>query len=320
MKVVNINTDKSLSIIDVNKPKIKDGEVLIKTYFAALNRADVLQREGNYPPPIGWPEWMGLEVSGVVEEVGKDVSNIKVGEKVCALLGGGGYAEYVAVPAELVVSVGEMALDTACCIPEVYSTAYLNLFLEGNLQEGQTVLVHAGASGVGIAVTQIAKLFGAKVIATVRSAEKVKAIKKFGADIIVNSKDVDLVNLFEQNPIDIVIDCVGGDLAGKCFTKMNRGGKWICIATLGGDMTQIDLREVYKKGVRLIGSTLRSRANEVKGQILNLLKKDIFPHIISGKIVPEIHKVFDFKDVEQAQQEMIENKNIGKILLKVTDL
>lgn len=191
------------------------------------------------------------------------------------------------------------------------------LFLEGNLQKGQTVLVHAGASGVGIAVTQIAKLFGAKVIATVRSDEKVKAIKKFGADIIVNSKETNLVELFERNSIDLVIDCVGGEFAGKCFTKMNRGGKWICIATLGGDMTQIDLKEVYKKGVRLIGSTLRSRTNEVKGQILNLLKKDIFPHVISGKVVPEIHKIFDFIDVEKAQQEMIENKNIGKILLKV---
>lgn len=148
MKVVNINLDKSLSIIDVEKPQIKDGEVLIKTAYAALNRADILQREGNYPPPEGWPEQIGLEVSGIVEEVGKNVKNINIGEKVCALLGGGGYAEYVAVPAELVVSVEEMSLDIACCIPEVYSTAYLNLFLEGELKAGQTVLVHAGASGV----------------------------------------------------------------------------------------------------------------------------------------------------------------------------
>ena len=317
MKVVSVNRDRSLSIIEVEKPQIKDDEVLIKTSFAALNRADLLQREGNYPPPVGWPEWMGLEVSGVVVDVGKTVKDISIGENVCALLGGGGYAEYVAVPSELVVTVGKMSLDIACCIPETYSTAYLNLFLEGDLQAGQTLLVHAGASGVGIAVTQIAKLVGAKVIATVRSKEKAKAIECFGADIIVNTKEIDEKKIFEENAIDLVIDCVGGNLAGKCFTKMNRGGKWISIATLGGDMTEIDLKEVYKRGLRLIGSTLRSRTNEVKGKILGLIKKDIFPQIISGKITPVIHKIFDFNDVEQAHREMYENKNIGKILLKI---
>lgn len=318
MKVVKINEDKSLSIVEVEKPTPAVDGVLIKTSYAALNRADLLQREGNYPPPAGWPEWMGLEISGVVEEVGKDVKNVKIGDKVCALLGGGGYAEYVAVPEKLVVPVGEMALEKACCIPEVYATAYLNLFIEGNLKAGETVLVHAGASGVGIAVAQLAKLFGAKVIATVRSDEKAEAIKKFGADLVVNTKKVNEEEVFEKYPIDIVIDCVGGDMAGRCLTKMNRGGRWICIATLGGDMTSIDLREVYKKGVRLIGSTLRSRTNEVKESILKSLQEKVFPYIIEGKISPEIHQIFDFQDVELAQEEMQLNKNIGKILLKIS--
>ena len=317
MKVVDINQDKSLSIIDVEKPICEKDSVIIKTHYVALNRADLLQREGNYPAPDGWPKYMGLEVSGEVEEVGDSVKDLKVGDRVCALLGGGGYAEYVKVPSELVIKVGDMPLDKACCIPEVYSTAYLNLFVEGNLQKGETVLVHAGASGVGIAVTQIAKAFGAKVIATVRSDEKAKEIKKFGADIIVNVKSESEEKIFDQNPVDIVIDCVGGDMAGKCFTKMNRGGRWICIATLGGDMTQRDLRETYKKGVRLIGSTLRSRTNQVKHQILSNLQEKIFPMIENGEIEPVIHKVFDFVDVESAHQEMAQNKNIGKILLMI---
>lgn len=318
MKVVKINEDKSLSMVEVEKPTPAVDDVLIKTSYAALNRADLLQREGNYPPPAGWPEWMGLEISGVVEEIGKEVKNVKIGDKVCALLGGGGYAEYVAVPEKLVVPVGKMALEKACCIPEVYATAYLNLFIEGNLKAGETVLVHAGASGVGIAVAQLAKLFGAKVIATVRSDEKAEAIKKFGADLVVNTKKVNEEEVFEKYSIDIVIDCVGGDMAGRCLTKMNRGGRWICIATLGGDMTSIDLREVYKKGVRLIGSTLRSRTNEVKESILKSLQEKVFPYIIEGKISPEIHKIFDFQDVELAQEEMRLNKNIGKILLKIS--
>jgi len=317
MKVININMDKSLSMIEVEKPKIKENEVLIDTKFSALNRADLLQREGSYPSPEGWPDRMGLEVSGIVEEVGVKVKGINIGDKVCALLGGGGYAEYVAVPSELVVAVGKMPLDVACCIPEAYCTAYLNLFLEGGLKKGETVLVHAGASGVGIAVIQLAKLFGAKVIATVRSNEKAKAIERLGADLIINTKEIDIIEVFEQNPVDLVIDCVGGETAGKCFTKMNRGGRWISIATLGGDITEIDLKEVYKKGVRLIGSTLRSRTNEVKGQILNALKKDVFPKIYNGEIAPIIYKIFDFKEVECAHQEMKQNKNVGKILLKI---
>lgn len=317
MKAININTDKSLSIIEVDKPIIKENEVLIKTSFAALNRADLLQREGSYPSPDGWPDRMGLEVSGVIEQVGEQVTDINIGDRVCALLGGGGYSEYVAVPKELVVVVSGMSLDVACCIPETYCTAYLNLFLEGNLKKEETVLVHAGASGVGIAVIQLAKLFGAKVIATVRSNSKAKAIEDLGADLIVNSKETNIERLFEQMPIDLVIDCVGGLSAGKCFTKMNSGGRWIVIATLGGDITEINLKEVYKKGVRLIGSTLRSRTNEVKGRILNMLKTEVFPKIINGEITPVIYKIFDFCDVELAHREMQNNKNVGKILLRI---
>lgn len=280
-----------------------------------------MQRAGDYPPPEGAPEWMGLEISGIVCKLGdaaRENSGLTVGDRVCALLGGGGYAEYAAVDYPMVMKVPDsLSLAQAAAIPEGYATAYLNLFTEGKLQKNETVLVHAGASSVGIAVQQIAKTYGAKVFATVRSDEKALKIKKFGADGIINSKTTDMAAFFEQHPIDLVIDCVGGGLMGQCFEKLNRYGRWIMIAALGGYCTQINLKEVYKKGLRLIGSTLRSRPKEIKAQILSSLQREIFPYFENGSIRPEIFQILDWKNAEEAHRLMQENKNTGKIVLKV---
>ena len=203
MKAMLTDENKNLVWTDVENPVLKDDEILIKTSAFALNRADLLQRSGDYPSPPGCPEWMGLEISGVIEKMGaiaEEKSDFKIGDKVCALLGGGGYSEYSAVRYDMVLPIPTgFSMVEAAAIPEVYSTAYLNLFIEGNLKKNETYLVFAGASGVGIASTQIAKAYGAKVIATVRSDEKKEELKKFGADIIVNTKKEDIEKIFSEN-------------------------------------------------------------------------------------------------------------------------
>ena len=231
MRAVLINDDKSLSLREVPDPVIKDDELFIKVMANGVNRADLLQREGNYPSPEGCPEWMGLEIAGTVEKIGSEAakkSGFKVGDRVCALMGGGGYADFAAVKYDMVLPLPEnFDFAQGACIPEVYCTAYLNLFQEAALQKGETLLVFAGASGVGIAATQIAKAMGAKVIVTVRSDEKAEKICKFGADVIVNTKKTDIEKVFEEHPVNVVLDCVAGEQLGKCFTKMARRGRWI---------------------------------------------------------------------------------------------
>ena len=321
MKVILVNEQKELFFSQVPLPQISSAQVLIETHYAALNRADLMQRAGDYPPPEGAPEWMGLEISGIVCKIGdtaKKNSGLAVGDRVCALLGGGGYAEYAAVDYPMVMKVPDcLSLAQASAIPEGYATAYLNLFTEGKLQKNETVLVHAGASGVGIAVQQIAKAYGAKVFATVRSDEKALKIKKFGADQIINSQTTNMITFFEQHPVDLVIDCVGGNLMGQCFEKLNRYGRWIMIAALGGDLTQINLKQVYKKGLRLIGSTLRSRPNEIKAQILNSLQSEIFPYFENESIRPEIFQILNWENAEEAHRLMQKNQTTGKIILKI---
>ncbi len=319
MKAMLTDENKNLVWSEVANPVIKDDEVLVKTKAFALNRADLMQRNGDYPSPPGCPEWMGLEIAGEIVEMGKEASEkseFKIGDKVCALLGGGGYSEYSAVRYDMLLPVPNgFSFAEAAAIPEVYATAYLNLFIEGNLQKDETYLVFAGASGVGIASTQIAKAYGAKVITTVRSDEKKEALKKFGADIIVNSKKEDLEKVFSENEVNLVIDCVGGKDMGKYFSLMARGGRWIDIATLGGDMTEINLKTVFKMGHRLIGSTLRSRTPEMKAFILSEIRKNVYPYFENGSFRPEIFKVFDVSETEEAHKLMEENKNIGKIVV-----
>lgn len=319
MKAMLTDEQKNLVWTEVDRPVPKADEVLIETKAFSLNRADLMQRNGDYPSPPGCPPWMGLEIAGTIAEIGetaKKASNFNVGDRVCALLGGGGYAEFSAVQSGMVMPIPNgFSFAEAAAIPECYATAYLNLFYEGNLKKGETFLVFAGASGVGIAATQLAKLWGAKVIATVRSDEKAEKIKKFGADLIVNTKTTDIETVFSQQEIDLVLDCVGGPDMGKCFGRMARYGRWIDIATLGGDVTELDLKTVYKKGLRLIGSTLRSRTPEMKAEILKKLTEEVFPHFASGALRPEIYKTFSVEQTDEAHAMMAANENIGKLVI-----
>lgn len=326
MKAILVNEDRSLRWDNVPDPKIKSEEVLVEIHAAALNRADLMQREGDYPPPPGCPDWMGLEIAGVIVEMGdeaKEKSNWKIGDKVCALLGGGGYAEYVAVKYDMLMPVPKnCTMEEAAAIPEAFATAYLNLFIEGKIQEGNTLLMNAGSSGLASVVIPMAKAFGVRVITTVSSEEKKEAIKNLNADRVVVKTKEDISEVLKEelengHGVDVAIDCLGGEIMGKCIHYLTHGARWIMIAALAGQQTQIDLKNIYVRNVRIIGSTLRSRKPEVKAQILSELVKNVFPKIENGEIMPTIYKVLPIEQAEEAQDILYQNKNIGKVVLKV---
>lgn len=326
MKAILINEDQSLRWDHVPDPVMKADECLIKIEAAALNRADLLQRAGDYPPPPGCPEWMGLEISGTVIAVGEAAakeSSWKSGDKVCALLGGGGYAEYVSVRYDMLMPVPEgCTMIEAAAIPEAFATAYLNMFIEGGLQSGNTLLVTGGNSGLASVMIPMAKAFGARVIATVRGAEKAAAVRSWGADIVVDTTAEDLPAILKHeldagHGVDVAIDCLGSDIMGRCLHCLNRGARWIMIAALAGQFTTVDLKNIYVRNVRIIGSTLRSRAPEFKAQLLAALVKNVWPQVAAGTIRPIIHAVLPITEAEAAQALLQQGKNIGKVVLTV---
>ena len=326
MKAIVINkADQSLSYTDVPNPVLKDGEIIIETYAAALNRADLLQREGSYPPPLGCPEWPGLEVAGIVKEVSKDVTKWKVGDRVCALLGGGGYAEYVAVPAEMVMPIPNgLSYVEAAAIPEVYMTAYLNLFYVGQAKAGETLLMNAGASGLASAVIPMAKAFGLRVITTVLGEDKVKEVAYLNADRVVDTTKEDIAEVLKEEeqkgtPVNIAIDCLAGEKLGECLKYVARGCRWIQIATLAGDISPVDFRNIFVKNIRIIGSTLRSKTPEEKGQLLNELVEKTWCKFENGEVKVKIYKTFPLKQADDAHQVLYRGENVGKVVLVVKE-
>lgn len=326
MKAILVNDDKSLRWDNVPNPIIKSDEVLVKIEAAALNRADLMQRAGDYPPPPGCPEWMGLEISGEIVECGneaKEKSDWKIGDKVCALLGGGGYAEYVAVKYDMLMPVPKnCTMVEAAAIPEAFATAYLNLFIEGKIKEGNTLLMHAGASGLASVIIPMAKAFGIRVITSVLSDEKAESIKHLNADVIINTskeKTADVLKRELENGhgADVIIDCLGGAHMGECLPYLTHGARWIMIAALAGQKTEIDLKNIYVRNVRIIGSTLRSRTPQVKAQILAELVKNVFPKIEEGLVKPTIYKVFPIEEAEEAHAVLQRGENVGKVVLTV---
>lgn len=326
MKAVLINEDRSLRWDEVPNPVVGSEDCLIKIEAAALNRADLMQREGNYPPPPGCPGWMGLEIAGTITEVGEEAaikSDWKVGDKVCALLGGGGYAEYANVKYDMLMPVPEnCSMVEAAAIPEAFATAYLNLFIEGKIQKGNTLLVTGGNSGLASVIIRMAKSFGIRVITTVRSEEKAEAIRDLCADVIVNTSKEDLVEILKQqleegHSVDVAIDCLGGEIMGKCLPYLTHGARWIMIASMAGGYTEIDLVNIFKRNVRIIGSTLRSRAPEVKAEILASLVRDVWGKVATGEVRPTIYATLPITEAEAAQDLLYQGKNIGKVVLTV---
>jgi NADPH2:quinone reductase len=317
MHAVLVDDKGALVWTEVADPVAEADQVLIDVHAAALNRADLMQRAGNYPPPPGWPEWMGLEVAGVVSQAPAQ-SRWKPGDKVCALLGGGGYAEQVAVPANMVLPIPEgLSMIEAAAIPEAFATSYLNLCIEGGMKAGDTVLIQAGASGLGMAAIQLVKALGGLVMTTVSTEKKAGFVRELGADYVINRSTEDLSAAMEEHPVDIALDCVCGPEMGRYVEKMAIGGRWIVIATLGGPMTELNMNLFFRRGLRLIGSTLRSRSSEMKGEILAGLERVLWEAFSSRKIRPVIYASLPITQAEEAHAILERRENLGKVVLTV---
>ncbi len=324
MKAILVQKDKSLTWSEVPNPVLKEDEVLVKIEYAALNRADLMQRDGDYPPPAGCPEWMGLEVSGEIVEMtdgAKQKSSFKLGDKVCALLGGGGYAEYVSVKYDMCMPVPDnCSMAEAAAIPEAYATAFLKLFVEGKAKVGETLLMNAGASGLASVIIPLAKSFGLRVITTViTDPEK---IAHLGADLVVDTRKTNICEVLkneekEGRAVDIAIDCLGGKMLGECLQYVKYGCRWVVIAALAGSETTVDLKNLYKKNIRIIGSTLRSRTPEMKAYILSELVSKVWSKVSSGEVKPTIYKVLPITEAEEAHAILSRGENVGKVVLKV---
>lgn len=326
MKAAIITEGKTLVWSEVSLPALRAGEVLIKVHAAAVNRADLMQVEGCYPPPPGCPDWPGLEISGTVCALSPEAveeGKWQIGDKVCALLGGGGYAEYAAVPSCMLLPIpAGVSLCEAAALPEAFATAYLNLFWEGGATAGDTLLVQAGASGLASVMIPMAKAFGLRVITTVRGAGRVLAIAHLNADVVVDTTREPLADVLRReaeagHPVNIAIDCIGGENMGECFPHVAYGCRWIMIATLAGDIAPINMRTVYVKNIRIIGSTLRSKPEAYKGKLLSCLVSEIYPHIESGAVRPTVYRVMPITEVNEAHALLRESKSVGKVILTV---
>lgn len=326
MKAILVDDNKNFVVSEVEKSAPKDNEILIKIKAAALNRADLLQKNGTYPSPKGWPQWPGLEVSGIIEDMGseaKEKSPLKIGDKVCALLGGGGYAEYVCAPFGMVMPMPKnLSFEEASALPEAYATSYLNLFYEGHLKKGQTAFIPAGASGLASVAIPMAKAFGARVITSVLSPEIAEQIKNLGADVIIDSSSQNVEDVLEQEekngtPVSVSMDCLCGETLGKSLPFMAEGGYWVVISTLAGIETKIMLRPLLTKGLHLVGSMLRKRPSEEKSILLSELVEKVWPKIESGEMTPSIYKVLPIENANDAIGILERCENVGKVVLKV---
>ena len=323
MKAIIIK-DKKLHWETVPDPVLREGEALVKIHAAAVNRADLMQVEGNYPPPPGAPDWPGLEISGEITEISETAKQQcawKIGDRVCALLEGGGYAAYAAVHHSMLLPVPRgLSLTEAAALPEAFATAYLNLFIEGGAKPGQTLLMHAGASGLASVIIPVARAFGLRVITTVLNAEKAAEIAHLKAGIVVDTSRENIVDVLKReaangHPLNLAIDCLGSEKVGECFPHVAHGCRWIMIATLAGDISPVNLRTMFMKNIRLIGSTLRSKPPEVKAAILASLARDVWPKVESGEVRPTIYKILPVTEAEAAHALLRDGTSTGKVVL-----
>lgn len=309
-----------LQVEQVEDPQIKDDEVLIKVEASALNRADTLQRKGSYPPPPGASPYPGLECSGTILQLGSNVTRWKVGDQVCALLGGGGYAEKVAVPAAHVLPVPPgVSLKDAASFPEVACTVWSTVFMMSRLSAGETFLVHGGSSGIGTFAIQIAKYYGAKVFVTAGSEEKLAFCKELGADVCINYKKEDFVSRAKEETagkgVDVILDNMGGVYLQRNIDSLNLDGRLFLIGLQGGATSQINLSSLLAKRLTVQAAGLRNRTPENKAHIVQEVEKNVWPAITENKVKPVIYKYFPLSQAAEAHQLMESSKHIGKILL-----
>lgn len=304
--------------VEEPSPTCDVGQVRIRVAAAGLNRADLLQKAGLYPPPPGASQVLGLECSGVISEVGPG-SSWQVGDRVCALLAGGGMAEEVVVDGRHVLPVPEgLSLAEAAGLPEVYATVWLNLFQLAALKPGEKVLLHAGASGIGSAAIQLCKAFGNPCWVSVGSAERLAYCEALGAQGgVVRNDDLDSLN--DLGPFDVILDPVGGNYAALNLKLLARDGRWVLIGLMGGREAQLDLAQVLAKRVQLLGSTLRNRDEQFKADLFSDLGQHVWPLFAEGRLSPQLARTFAIKDAEAAFAELATNKVSGKLVLVIDD-
>ncbi len=307
------------------RPEPASGEVLIKVFAAGVNRLDILQRQGNYPPPPGSSNILGVEVAGEIVSMGRGDNDWKKGERVCALTTGGGYAEYVAVPKELCMPVPPgMDMETAAAVPQAFFTVWSNVFDRARLKKGERFLVHGGSSGIGTTAIQMAKSMGAWVATTAGTPEKCRACEELGADLAVLYKEEDFVEAIgaatDGYGVDVILDMVGGEYVNRNLHLAAKDGRVISISFLKGSKVTIDLRQMMTKRLVMTGSTLRGRSLNAKADIALKLKTFIWPHLKTGKIKPRLFSVFPLQEAAQAHRLIESSRHIGKIVLDVTDI
>lgn len=317
MKRVMHAPDKPLSLVTDDVPKVGDHEILIRVAAAGVNRPDLMQRAGLYPPPPGAPPTLGLEAAGEIVEVGHGVSRWHVGDKVTALLAGGGYAEYAVAHegAALPVPAG-LSMAEAAALPETVFTVWANVFEGAGLKQGETLLVHGGASGIGTAAIQMAKAYGARVLATAGDADKIKLCEKLGAERCINYRTEDWEAVVRDlGGADVVLDMVGGPYVQKNLDVMKDQGRIVMIAFLQGPMAQLNLMRLMLKRLTLTGSTLRSRSVEEKARIAREVERQVWPWIEAGRVKPVIDSTFPLTEAEAAHARLQGGAHAGKIVL-----
>jgi putative PIG3 family NAD(P)H quinone oxidoreductase len=312
----------ALVLTDVDTPEPAAGEVLVRVAAAGVNRADTLQRQGHYPPPPGASDVIGLEVSGTVEALGEGVEDWAAGDEVCALLSGGGYAEYVSVPSGQLLPVPEgVTLADAAALPEVACTVWSNVFMTADIEPGEVLLVHGGSSGIGTMATQLARAYGARVAVTAGSADKLEACRELGADILVNYREEDFVERIREatdgHGADVVLDIIGAKYLGRNLEALATGGRLVIIGMQGGRAAELDIAMLMGKRAAVIGTTLRARPAAEKAAIVAAVAGHVWPLVEDGSVRPVVHSRHPLAEAAAAHREIEESGHVGKILLTV---
>ncbi|WP_299408183.1 NAD(P)H-quinone oxidoreductase [uncultured Roseobacter sp.] len=322
MRAVEITSPGGPDVLQLTErpmPEPGHGQVVIKVAWAGVNRPDALQRAGLYAPPPTASDLPGLEASGDVVAIGEGVSGVKLGDQVCALLPGGGYAEYVATPAAHCLPVPDgLGLMEAACLPETHFTVWSNVFTRGGLQAGERFLVHGGSSGIGTTAIQLAHAFGARVFATAGSADKCDACTALGAEIAINYRSQDFVEVVrDEGGADLILDMVGGEYIPRNLKALADDGRLVQIAFLGGPKVEVNFATLMTRRLTMTGSTLRPQSDLAKARIAQDLREAVWPLLEAGKVKPVMDQTFELADASQAHARMESSGHIGKIVLKV---
>ncbi|MCH2678254.1 MAG: NAD(P)H-quinone oxidoreductase [Alphaproteobacteria bacterium] len=322
IEIIKYGGPENLVMTKRDTPQIKKNELLIKVEAAGVNRPDIMQRQGLYPPPPGASDIPGLEVAGEVVAINTNKSRFKIGDKVCALVSGGGYSSYCIAPIEQTLPIPKgLSYIEAAAIPETFFTVWANVFDRGKLTKNDTILIHGGASGIGTTAIQLASSFGAKVFTTVGSEEKCNKMKELGAELAINYNRDDfekIINEYTNNKgINIILDIIGASYFNKNLNILSKNGKLLIIAFQGGYENKLNLLPILKKWLTVTGSTLRPRSVEEKGLIANQLYEKVWPLIEKKVVLPQIYGSYKLKDANKAHTLVESSQHIGKIVLTI---